>query len=354
MQDETKLEHINYFIKVMSLNGYSGTDIHKLLSTVEGENCLKPRRIQIIAKEFKDGREHVDRTLGSGRKTTSRTPQNIAIAQEMILENPLVSIRQIAGALGDLSTSIVFRLIHEDLGMSSVTARWLPHKLTENNLNNRVEGCRQLIDTFARRNMNQRLFVTDEKWVYCEQHPPACTIHKWVPCDAVGPEGDKPITARKTISAKKYMILVAANFSGMHYFEIMEDGGTINADRYILFLTNLIAYLDQNGMPAERVSLMHDNARPHTAGVTQRFLEESVISKVPQPPYSPDLNLMDRFIFRNMETARRNITFHNVNDLRHFVRNYLQSISVQMLNKEYNQLQSHFVKVIENGGEYLQ
>ena len=43
-----------------------------------------------------------------------------------------------------------------------------------------------------------------------------------------------------------------------------------------------------------------DNARPHTAAATQNFLASWNVNLVKQSPYSSDLNLLDRFLFRQV------------------------------------------------------
>ncbi|QQP42498.1 Histone-lysine N-methyltransferase SETMAR, partial [Caligus rogercresseyi] len=46
---------------------------------------------------------------------------------------------------------------------------------------------------------------------------------------------------------------------------------------------------------------MWDNARPHTATDTREFLTWRDVKPVKQSPYSPDLNLCDRFLFRKLK-----------------------------------------------------
>ena len=43
---------------------------------------------------------------------------------------------------------------------------------------------------------------------------------------------------------------------------------------------------------ANRLKIMHDNARPHTTLMTRTFFENNGITLVKQPPYSPDMNLL--------------------------------------------------------------
>ncbi|QQP51602.1 Uncharacterized protein FKW44_013020 [Caligus rogercresseyi] len=52
--------------------------------------------------------------------------------------------------------------------------------------------------------------------------------------------------------------------------------------------------------------LMWDNTRPHAAADTRDFLTPRDIEQVKQIPYSPNLNLCDRYLFRKMEYLLRN------------------------------------------------
>ncbi|QQP53569.1 Hypothetical protein FKW44_006089 [Caligus rogercresseyi] len=50
---------------------------------------------------------------------------------------------------------------------------------------------------------------------------------------------------------------------------------------------------------------MWDNARPHTATDTKEFLTRRDVEPAKQSPYSPDLNLCDRFLFRKLKHLLR-------------------------------------------------
>ncbi|QQP31544.1 Uncharacterized protein FKW44_025170, partial [Caligus rogercresseyi] len=55
--------------------------------------------------------------------------------------------------------------------------------------------------------------------------------------------------------------------------------------------------------------LMWDNARPHTATDTREFLIQRDVEPVKQSPYSPDLNLCYRFLFRHLKHLLREDEF---------------------------------------------
>ena len=46
---------------------------------------------------------------------------------------------------------------------------------------------------------------------------------------------------------------------------------------------------------------MHDNARPHTARLTQETVEHLGLKVLPHPPYSPDLGTSDYHHFGSMK-----------------------------------------------------
>lgn len=68
--------------------------------------------------------------------------------------------------------------------------------------------------------------------------------------------------------------------------------GHIRANDYINILNEyLIPYLDN--LPLNQLAsstFQQDNAPPHTARITQNFLQESAITVAEWPPFSPDLN----------------------------------------------------------------
>ena len=129
---------------------------------------------------------------------------------------------------------------------------------------------------------------------------------------------------------------------------MLQHDETINSDRYIQFLEQLIAVRRRGNL-----IIMHDNARPHVARLTEAFLAEHGIVRIPQPPYSPDMNLLDRLIFRNMEAARRSRNFTDVEDARQFVNNYLGTFKRQSLTNELSRLRVDLQNIIDIGGNYL-
>ena len=94
--------------------------------------------------------------------------------------------------------------------------------------------------------------------------------------------------------------------NGNHYFEVLGANEAINSERYVAFLGNLINFLaNQNDtILPENMRLLMDNARPHTAANNIAYLENLNVRLLRQPPYSPDCNTCDRYIFHGLESKR--------------------------------------------------
>ena len=160
-------------------------------------------------------------------------------------------------------------------------------------------------------------------------------------------------SARRSSMEQKFLVVIAVSQRGQHYFEILQRNESINADRYIEFLTNLVNYFrtQPNPILPENMRLQHDNARPHTARATAEHIEDMNIRLLRQPPYSPDLNLCDRYIFPRLEALRSN--FNSAEDIREFLTRELPMFTVERMSQALKAATEHMQKVIENGGKYI-
>ena len=61
--------------------------------------------------------------------------------------------------------------------------------------------------------------------------------------------------------------------------------------------------------------IIHDNARPHISQHTTDFLNGKCATVWNQPPYSPDFNLLDRWLFSLLEKKRYRQNFGSRGDL---------------------------------------
>ena len=229
-------------------------------------------------------------------------------------------------------------MVNVDLSKKSVCAKWIPYELSARNLNERVSGAEAILAKIS-----QNVFVIDEKWMYQKPFPALNNIRAWV-----DEAGDHPKIARKMMCDIKFHIIVAINFVGQYHVEVLQQSETVNAERYIAFLQNL-----QLKYPSP-LTIMHDNARPHKAKMTEIHLQNNNILRIPQPAYSPDMSLCDRFVFRNLESSRKYIEFKDSDQVKEYVEEFLGSFTKSSLKNQLNSLKNHLKLVIENIGSYLE
>lgn len=334
-------ETINFFIGVLTKNDIPASQIYSYLTKACGDDVKSLRRVQEIAKEFRDDvRDDFKRKQGSGRPSTTSNDENVEDIRKAIEEDSGISVRDIANQF-DMSVGSAFRIITQKLSLKSVSAKWVPHRLTDNQKLQRVERARQLLDE-----LNGTVIVIDEKWLYAEPLPSKQIARQWV-----GPAGDCPrsTVARRIIADKKFHIIVALNFRGDHIFHVFERHETVNAHRYVTFLNDVLP-MARTG----RLRIMHDNARPHTAVLTTNLFEAHGIEHVKQPPYSPDMNLLDRYVFHNLEFSRRNKNFNNKEDVEQYLAEFLnQNMTRYKLSRELDRLKEDLKMIIDLEGDYI-
>ena len=99
----------------------------------------------------------------SGRPKTVTTPEIIEQIHELILEDRRILAKPIAEQLG-ISREWVGSIIHEDLGMRKLSAKWVSKCLNADQKSQRCQSSEQYLE-FFRRNPNDflsLLVTTDE------------------------------------------------------------------------------------------------------------------------------------------------------------------------------------------------
>ena len=102
-----------------------------------------------------------------GRPKTVTTPEIIDQIHELILEDRRISAKTIAEQLG-ISRERVGSIIHENLNMRKLSAKWVPKCLNADQKRQWCQSSEQLME-FFRRDPNDflsRLVTMDETWLY--------------------------------------------------------------------------------------------------------------------------------------------------------------------------------------------
>jgi transposase len=148
------------------VKGLSGKDIFADMVKTLGDQCPSYATIKNWFAEFKRGRSDVKDEHRSGRPISVTTPGDIDSVHDMILENRRIGLTRIAETL-HISYERVFHIVHHDLGMSKLAAKWVPKCLNADQKRVRLTMSEKICHRFEEDSSNfLDLFVTmDETWV---------------------------------------------------------------------------------------------------------------------------------------------------------------------------------------------
>ncbi|GFN76213.1 histone-lysine N-methyltransferase SETMAR [Plakobranchus ocellatus] len=204
-----------------------------------------------------------------------------------------MKIREIALKL-EIPKSSVHEIVHDTLGYRKVSARWVPKMLTEDHKLQRVE-------------ISQR-FCSD---------------------------------ANKTMEMRIRRIL----------------GQCINAARYCSTLDRLKEAVRSKrpGLLRRGVVLQHDNATPHSANLSQQWLQRYGWEILPHPAHSPpNLAPSDFHLFGPLKRHLAGMAFETEDDLISELRNWFDNLDVDFFRVGINSLLSRWQKCIDLHGDYVE
>jgi len=112
-------------IKFFSLQGKALKEIHAILTETLGEHAPSYATVKNWVAQFKHGDFSTCDAPFPGRPKTVTTPEIIDQIHKLILEDRWISAKSIAEQLG-ISRERVGSIIHEDLDMRNLSAKWVP------------------------------------------------------------------------------------------------------------------------------------------------------------------------------------------------------------------------------------
>lgn len=276
-----------------------------------------------------------------GRPVEKRDVKTISRVFDYISENPKSSVRYIGESL-QLSKTTVHRILVDELLFRKVCSVWVPHHLTIENKLKRVDCAKSLLQLHNDYSMYEllRLFaVQDETWIPFDLLPSKAENKVWIP-----PEASRPTVVRPELTFNKTMLSIVFTGNGKVHANVTQKGGTIDSERYVQFVHEtgeLWRKLRRDPTKLRELLWMHDNARPHSAGNTKQFFDQRGIQLVEQSPYSPDFNMCDRWLFKELKKGLRGRHFNRAEEILHASLEIFHSIPPDRFEKELENLVDH-------------
>ena len=124
-------------------------------------------------------------------------------------------------------------------------------------------------------------------------------------------------------------------------------------------MDKLVDAIQQNrrrlrGNSFENFHFLLDNARPHTARLTQSKLAEIDFTVLPHPPYFPDLSPSDYYLFSPMKNSLRGKTYHSAEEVNGDLENWLASKPADFYANGIKQLPERWKKCVDLKGDCFQ
>jgi len=137
-------------VKFFFLQGKAQKEIHAALTETLGEHAPSYATVKNLVAQFKRGDFSTCDALHSGRHKTVTTPEIINQIHQLILEDRRISVKSTAEQL-DISRERVGSIIHEDLDMRKLSAKWVPKCLNADQKRQRCQSSEQLLEFFSAR-----------------------------------------------------------------------------------------------------------------------------------------------------------------------------------------------------------
>ena len=253
----------------------------------------------------------------------------------------------------EISKTTIYRILVEDLKLRNVTSVWVPHELQDNHKLMQINCCKQIRRLFFREGMEffcNKLAVQDETWVYLQ--PLACKKRNrsWL-----GAGDARPQVVKRSISDSKVMLLFAFTPNKRFAATVLPRTETVDGRVIIDFIKHtgdLWRCLRSKPIHMNELLWQWDNARPHSSQAVTEYLEQREMTKVLQSPFSPDLNLCDRFLFTWMKSDFQKRHFQHHLDVKEAALQWARGLSEDVLKNEVQKLVDYCQLVIDSNGSY--
>lgn len=340
-----KNEHFRHILLFEFNRGVKAVDAARNIRAVYGEDAIVDRTAQKWFKHFKEGNFSLEDSPRSGRPSEFDEDR----LNDLIHDDPRQTTRELAEKLGCGQTTVVRHL--NTMGKVQKWGVWVPHELQDHHKANRMNICASLL---ARHRSAQdrhqsflsRIVTGDEKWclyVNFKQRK------EWL-----SPQKQATPRPKPELHPRKTMLCVWWSMEGVVHWELLPRNQTVNAALYCAQL-NRVRDRIQLKQPNRKheVILLHDNARPHVAKLTQEALKTLNWEVLPHPPYSPDIAPTDYYLFRCLSNDLAGASFKTDAELEKWLEVWFAHQDPSFYRHGIEKLVERWQTVIDKEGNYV-
>ena len=301
---------------------------------------------------FKSGRTSLEDDAREGRPKIATTPEIIHQVHDIVLDDRRVKVKEIADVLG-ISKERVGYILHKELNMRKLCARWVPHLLTIDQKRIRMRISQACLDRFHQNKMDfKRRFITvDETWIHHYTPERKEQSKQWIEAG-----GNAPKKAKRVPSAGKVMATVFWDYKNVLLIDYLQKGKTINSEYYCSLLDQLHAQIriKRPALKKKRIIFHQDNARVHTSVLTMAKFKELNYELLDHPAYSPDLAPSDYYLFPNLKKFLAGKRFTSNDEAIAAVNGYFANLPESHFNDGIELLKKRWNKCFEVSGDFIE
>lgn len=341
------------YIKIEFYKGSTSTEIFKTLQDVCGEQALSRTAVFRWVASFKEGRIEVQKKPSPGRPTEATQTENVDKVKEILGKDRRLTCEEIAREIG-ISHGSVHTILTNKLNMRRVAARWVPHALTTDQKQTRVDIAKQLYKRYEDEGETflNRIVAIDETWIRSYEPELKRQSSEW------HTQGSpRPIKFRRKQGNLKMMMIFAYDTRGILTSHRVPVGQTVNQEYYRTFLMKYLRPAIRKKRPELlRASplILHDNASCHKAARVTSLLTSYGWDVLPHPAYSPDISPPDFDLFMKLKESLRGIRFDDLDILEERVANEVRQINFGCLATGVRDLPHRWNSVIMKNGCYIE
>ena len=127
-------------IRYLYLKAKTGKEIYGELAEVYGSSAPSYAQVEFWVGEYKRGRTSLEDEARSGRRLDATDEEMCKTVRDLVYYDRRVQVEEIAQALG-ISHGNISTILHDRLGMRTLTARWIPRSLSDEQMATRASVC---------------------------------------------------------------------------------------------------------------------------------------------------------------------------------------------------------------------
>lgn len=324
----------------------------RMLKEVFGENVMSRARVFEWHKRFSEGREEVEDDERPGRPVSVKTEENAQKINEIVRKDRRLSIRMIADMV-NINKETVRKILHDELNMTKVCAKMVPKNLTQEQKDNRMNICSDIMNRLTEEpDLLSKIITCDETWIFQYDPETKCQSMHWKT-----PESPRMKKARMSKSKLKAMLIVFFDINGIIMIDWVPEGQTVNQKYYKEVLIKLRERVRKKRPDLWKNGswiLHQDNAPAHNALSVKQFLADKRIPVLDHPPYSPDLAPCDFYLFPKVKSSLKGTHFQSVEQVKAKTADLLKRLTTDELQHCFEQWKTRMQRCIDRQGEYVE